>query len=874
MEFSVTEKAKLAIWYDVCGSVIEVQRKFRQEFDPGRNRHRIPSITRNTCPSQASAKGRPDDNMVYSPLSIATALSLMWMASAETTEEQLRTALRYPLVSSDNTTFHAMFRELLDAVLKEGRGVVVDTATAIIGNRGVQVQSKFYERAETYYDTQLRSVPFEENPELTRRYINDFVKKATRGKIPELFQQTLDPKIVIMLINVVYFEGMWESQFAEGDTRNKPFFVSENEVVETPTLHGQLEVKFFQDQENGFTLVGLPYKEREFYFYIIMPHDNFVSGLKEVEAKLTPQMLKDAFGKAATLRLRLELPKIDLNMRMDLQPVLETLGVCDLFGPEASLTKMSPDPDLHFTRGLHQAKLIVNERGTEAEASTILGHTFRNLLTFKINLPFLFVIMDDRNSVPIFMGRIVQVHVVAVCCAVVCPGMMASVVGLGPFLLASVALSQFPPPPPSDSLVNRLRDRVRGTFDSLPSPDGIFQSPAAEPEFVLHRAMLDFGLAFHRTLTQGISSGPCALPPHLYPPVDNAVYSPLSIAAALSMLWRGAANTTEQELRSALRYPQDTPEMKIHELFGSKLSTLTDKSRGAEVHFSSTLFGNLGLRLVLFFYQDLQTYYNSTVRGVDFNNPAQAMADINRWVRTQTQNRIKDIISTPPAPSTKLVLANAVYFKGNWEFPFNKRNSKEREFVVSPTESVQVPMMQETMELPYVANEELGIEMVGVPYLGTEFGFFIVLPTGTQGSGREELEKVERGLTQGNFNDMIAKMEAKTVLLTMPILESEYNLDLRPILAGMGVCSLFIPDQAELTRIAVNESSLYVSDMIHQANIIVNEEGSEASAATVTSTSRFKAKDFRVNRPFLYMIRDNESGIPLFIGRVVNPRLR
>ncbi|CAG0883367.1 unnamed protein product [Cyprideis torosa] len=364
-------------------------------------------ITRNTCPSQASAKGRPDDNMVFSPLSIATALSLMWMASAETTEVQLRTALRYPLVSSDNITFHAMFRKLLDAVLKEGRGVVVDTATAILGNRGVKVQSKFFERAETYYDTQLRSVPFKDNPEITRRYINDFVKKATRGKIPELFQQTLDPQMVLMLINVVYFEGMWESQFAEGDTRNKPFFVSENEVVEVPTLFGQINVKYFRDQENDFALVGLPYKEGKFHLYIVLPNANFTRGLSDLEAKLTPEMLKKATGRAETIALSVELPKLDLDVRMNLQTLLESLGVCNFFGPEANLSRMIPDLNVFLNEAVHQAKLIVNEKGTEAAAVTFLTTT-KSSTSFHANHPFIYVIMDDDNAVPIFMGRIVR----------------------------------------------------------------------------------------------------------------------------------------------------------------------------------------------------------------------------------------------------------------------------------------------------------------------------------------------------------------------------------------------------------------------------------------------------------------------------------
>lgn len=112
--------------------------------------------------------------------------------------------------------------------------------------------------------------------------------------------------------------------------------------------------------------------------------------------------------------------------------------------------------------------------------------------------------------------------------------------------------------------------------------------------------------------------------------------------------------------------------------------------RGVDINFSSTLFGNLGLRLVLFYYQDLQSHYNSTVRGVDFNDPQQAMADINRWVRSQTKGRLTNILDLPPAPSTKLVLANSMYFLGNWEFPFDPRTTQTRPFTISANDIIQV----------------------------------------------------------------------------------------------------------------------------------------------------------------------------------------
>lgn len=430
--------------------------------------------------------------------------------------------------------------------------------------------------------------------------------------------------------------------------------------------------------------------------------------------------------------------------------------------------------------------------------------------------------------------------------------------------------SQFPPPP--FPLPPRPSSNQQGFRNQAPqniqAQNQNFNSQNPSQQFVLHEAMSDLAYQMHGIITRGESSGPCAPPPNVYPPVDDLVYSPFSIAAALSILWRGATGTTEQQLRSALRYPNNVPDATINQLFGSKLTTLTEPDRGVNVDFSSTLFGETDLRLIKNYFQDLQNFYSSSVLGVDFNDPQKAQDGINKWVRAQTKGRIPTILTQPPSPNTKLIMANAIYFKGNWEFPFNEEATRPRDFTVNPGEIRQIPMMYNIMSLPHVKSEQFGAEMIGLPYEKGDFGFFIILPLE---EGEQGLRNWERSLSRQAVDTMISQMNVSDVAVTMPRLKMDHKMTLSPVLAGMGICNVFIPNQAELTKISFNEQNLYVSDMIHQATLEVNERGTVASAATSTTATRHTPKQFRATRPFMFLIRDNDHGTPLFVGRVVRP---
>ncbi|CAG0898318.1 unnamed protein product [Darwinula stevensoni] len=389
--------------------------------------------------------------------------------------------------------------------------------------------------------------------------------------------------------------------------------------------------------------------------------------------------------------------------------------------------------------------------------------------------------------------------------------------------------------------------------------------------FDLHESMTQLGLDIVQVLTTGEKLRQCVRGDRKGKlPADstgNVLISPLSISSALSMLWLGAEGDTGKEIKAALRYPANEDERNIHDAYNRNLTALLRPDRGVTLNYSNTLFGNIGLSVILYYYEDVQTYYKSTIRGVDFKNPVKAREHINRWVGNQTDGRIKDILSQPPSPDTNLMIANAIYFKGNWAYPFPEKDTQIDTFTVSPNEVLRVPIMNNVMEIPFARDDKLGVSVIALPYDKFEMSLYILLPFD---QGVRGLQELESRLDARSLDTLVRSMNVSTVTVAMPRFSMEYKTDLRSVLGALGVCDLFSPASADLRDIAVNET-LYVDEVLHQANVEVNEKGTVAAAATIAGVSR-TFRSFRVDRPFIFFIKDNPTGLPLFWGRVIRPQ--
>ena len=252
-------------------------------------------------------------------------------------------------------------------------------------------------------------------------------------------------------------------------------------------------------------------------------------------------------------------------------------------------------------------------------------------------------------------------------------------------------------------------------------------------------------------------------------------------------------------------------------------------------------------------------------------NSREAVATINKWVAEKTNNKVPTIVNELDA-DTVLVLVNAIYFKGDWLHKFNTTNTKEEDFHVSPSKAVNVEMMHTKSEKFNVgSNDELHCQAIELPYAGGNVSMFILLPDPAE----TNLSELEKKLT---YEDLLTVKERFHMLpwdvnLWLPRFSLDQKLELKEALTGMGMPDLFTKRTADLSGID-GSKNLFVSQVFHRAVVEVNEEGTEAAAATavvITAVSARRPEDFRADHPFLFFIQEKATKSILFLGRLVNP---
>jgi serpin B len=361
----------------------------------------------------------------------------------------------------------------------------------------------------------------------------------------------------------------------------------------------------------------------------------------------------------------------------------------------------------------------------------------------------------------------------------------------------------------------------------------------------------------------------------------NLVWSPASLAAALTMTWAGAQGDTAEEMAAALHLTGDPGA--AHRAAGATLRLwATAPEGGVELTVANRLFGQRGYAFEGAFLGLLRDTYAAPLEEVDFRaDPPGARQRINAWVSERTQRRIPELLPQRAVdPLTRLVLANAVYFRGAWRTRFDEHDTDPRPFAAPGAgDPVSVPTMALRARLPYA--EAPGAQVVALPYEGEQLWMVLVVPRDTDGLARLEptLDATRlRGLLQ-------IPPRTAGVALWLPRFRvaPAASVALRPVLAGLGMRAAFDPGRADLrgmARPAAPAERLHVHDVYHQARIEVTEQGTVAAAASgVVVRARGAAapeprvEEVHADRPFLFALVDRRvGGAPLFLGRVVNPR--
>jgi serpin B len=349
----------------------------------------------------------------------------------------------------------------------------------------------------------------------------------------------------------------------------------------------------------------------------------------------------------------------------------------------------------------------------------------------------------------------------------------------------------------------------------------------------------------------------------------NILFSPYSISTALSMVYEGARGETAEEMQNVLHVNPDEAE-RLSE--NDELYNAINMPQGCELDTANALWLQNDYPVEEAYKTKLTEYYHSEVKQLDFySHPEEARVTINNWVETQTHEKIKDLFPEGSIdPAVRLVLTNAVYFKGKWLHAFNPDRTKSMPFYPEDGEtiSVGVDMMQLIDErFNYTVVDDA--QILELPYMNSSLSMVLVLPL------NKTLAELEDTINNDQLFKWLSYLREQEVKIYLPRFGYESKYDMNTPLSEMGIQKLFIPEEADLTGINPDEE-LYVGKVIHQAYIDVNEEGTEAAAATGVTVRAFGGSMtdvFKADHPFLYLIMDKQTGSILFMGRVIDPNL-
>jgi serpin B len=353
----------------------------------------------------------------------------------------------------------------------------------------------------------------------------------------------------------------------------------------------------------------------------------------------------------------------------------------------------------------------------------------------------------------------------------------------------------------------------------------------------------------------------------------NTFFSPLSVSSAFAVVYEGANDKTANEIQSVFHFPKDINFLR--DSFSSINNETNKVNDDYQISIANALWVQKDYRFLNEYLSTVDKYYNAKATNVDFKNATEETRQtINKWVEDKTNEKIKDLIPSGYLDTTtKITLTDAIYFNGKWIKPFDKKETKENEFFLNPKNSVKVHMMQQNNSesvFNYAENNDL--QILEMPYKGYQLSMIVLLPK------KNDLISFEKLFTLSSFNSWKKELKIQRVNVFIPQFKFNAKYFMTDILKSMGMPTAFSGD-ADFSKMD-GARDLFISDVIHQAFIDVNEEGTEAVAATTVAINGgiFLQTNpipiFRADHPFIFLIQDTNSGNILFLGRVVDPNIK
>jgi serine protease inhibitor len=345
----------------------------------------------------------------------------------------------------------------------------------------------------------------------------------------------------------------------------------------------------------------------------------------------------------------------------------------------------------------------------------------------------------------------------------------------------------------------------------------------------------------------------------------NIFLAPASISFALAMAYNGANGSTRQAIQTVLGLDGFT-QNEVNQNFKSLMELLQNIDSKVRFNIANSVWFRKDYILEDSFLNNCKKYFNAEVSGLDFNK-SDAASTINKWVENNTNGKIKEIVGNPIGSDLIMFIINAIYFKGSWTYRFEEDRTKDDKFYLPDGSNKNCRMMSQSARYLYYSSTDF--QAIDIPYGNGAFSMTILLPN--QG---KDIDNFIDQLTRSNFEDIISKLGKDSVNLFIPKFKLEYDILLNNVLQSLGMGIVFT-DQADFTNM-YKHGGICISYVKHKTFIDVNEEGTEAAGVTaigfITTSVREQPKVMYVNRPFVFIIRENNSKTILFLGKIVEPK--
>lgn len=348
----------------------------------------------------------------------------------------------------------------------------------------------------------------------------------------------------------------------------------------------------------------------------------------------------------------------------------------------------------------------------------------------------------------------------------------------------------------------------------------------------------------------------------------NLFYSPYSISSALAMTYAGAKGETAKQMAKVLRFT--LPQERLHNAFSGLSNLLQSNTKEYQLSIANALWGQKDYKFLKEFIELTNKYYEAGFKEVDYVDTKareETRQMINKWVEDKTSGKIKDIIKPDDIDAlTRLILTNAIYFKGKWELQFDPKNTKSMPFYASDSVKIDTPMMHQKARFNYGEDEE--VQVLEMPYAGRDLSMVVILP-----KSNISLSKIEKTLSTRKLKSWLSSLSEREVEVYIPKFKIEKRYILNEVLKKLGMVDAFDMMKADFSGMTP-KPDLYITSVIHQSFVEVNEEGTEAAAATAVimgTKAVIIPTVFKADRPFIFLIKDNRSGSILFIGRLAEP---